>query len=205
MQKEPMKLMSSLCLLVTRCHCLSISSSSKNPTSTISHNSVHISDNIQKAIIFNQYFNSVFTKPVQREFDNPVYSCSELNSLSFTTFEVFASLNSLDPTKGSGCDNIGPNILKFCSSALASPLARLFSMCMDQHSIPNEWKHHLITPIPNSGNLSCVENYKPISLLCVTSKALESLIYNKVIDFIQPKLSSSQYGFLKIDHALLSF
>ena len=31
----------------------------------------------------------------------------------------------------------------------------------------------------------------------VTSKVLESLIYNKVIDFIQPKLSPSQYGFLK--------
>ena len=69
-------------------------------------------------------------------------------------------------------------------------------MCMDQHSIPTKWKHHLITPIPKSGNPSSFANYRPISLLCVTSKVLESLIYNKVIDFIQPKLSS-QHGFLK--------
>ena len=43
-------------------------SSSKDPISTIIHDSIPISDNIQKATIFNQYFNSVFTKPVQREF-----------------------------------------------------------------------------------------------------------------------------------------
>ena len=68
---------------------------------------------------------------------------------------------------------------------------------MDQHSIPAKWKHYLITPIPKTGNSSYVENCRPISLLCVTSKVLELLIYNKFIDFNQPKLSSSQYGFLK--------
>ena len=91
--------------------------------------------------------------------------------------------------KGTGCDNIGPNILKFCSSELTSPLARLFSMCMDQHSIPTQWKHYLIIPIHKNGNSSSVASYRP--LLCVTSKVLESQ------QNCWPKLSSSQYGFQK--------
>ena len=40
-------------------------------------------------------------------------------------------------------------------------------------------------------------NYRPISLLCVLSKVLESIIYDKIIDFIYPQLSHPQFGFLR--------
>ena len=36
-----------------------------------------------------------------------------------------------------------------------------------------------------------------ISLLCISSKVLERIIYNKIIDFLRPKFSKQQFGFLK--------
>lgn len=36
----------------------------------------------------------------------------------------------------------------------------------------------------------------PISLLCILSKVMESIVYNKIIDFLRPKLSKAQFGFL---------
>ena len=44
---------------------------------------------------------------------------------------------------------------------------------------------------------SLVSNYRPISLLSCTSKLLERIIYDKCIDFLEPKFSSSQFGFLR--------
>ena len=42
-----------------------------------------------------------------------------------------------------------------------------------------------------------VRNYRPISLLCILSKLLETIIYDKIIDFVIPQVSSQQFGFLR--------
>ena len=39
-------------------------------------------------------------------------------------------------------------------------------------------------------------NYRPISRLCIASKVLERLIYDEIIDFVQPQLSKYQFGIL---------
>ena len=63
--------------------------------------------------------------------------------------------------------------------------------------LPQEWKVHQITPIFKSGDPHCVENYRPISLLCILSKVLESIVYSKIIDFVQDTLCQHQFGFLR--------
>ena len=80
---------------------------------------------------------------------------------------------------------------------MANPLCYLFTICLNTSTVPQEWKIHKICPIPKKGNLQEITNYRPISLLCTVSKVLERLIYNKVINFIRPKLSKHQFGFLK--------
>ena len=54
-----------------------------------------------------------------------------------------------------------------------------------------------ISPVFKSGDKHSVTNYRPISLLCSISKVLEHLIYDKIIDFVLPKLSVAQFGFLQ--------
>ena len=80
---------------------------------------------------------------------------------------------------------------------LSYPLHNLFSSCLELGDIPSEWKIHKICPVPKSGDLLCVENYRPISLLCITGKVLERIVYDKIIDFIRPKISNHQHGFLQ--------
>ena len=56
---------------------------------------------------------------------------------------------------------------------------------------------HCITPVFKSGNKNSVKNYRPISLLCNTSKVLEKIIYDKIIEFVSKSISSAQFGALK--------
>ena len=66
-----------------------------------------------------------------------------------------------------------------------------------------------ITPVFKKGDKTNVVNYRPISLLCIISKVLESIVYDKVAPFIRPLLSKQQFGFLKhhscLTQLLLSF
>ena len=171
-------------------------SNPKDSTTTIIHNSMPVTSDYEEAVLFNDYFNSTFT---HSDFHEPMTASEppdKLSSIEMSISDVSSVLNSLDPTKAMGCDKIGPKTLKFCSSALASPLTHLFTLCIKRHTIPEEWKHHTITPVFKSGDRSQVTNYRPISLLCSISKVLETIIYGNIIGFIRPKISQSQFGFL---------
>ena len=100
----------------------------------------------------------------------------------------------MDPHKPVG---IGPKFLKNCASFLYRPLHYLFNLSLRKHVIPLEWCTHTVIPIFKSGDRGSVTNYCPISLLCNTSKVLEKLIYDKVIDHLNKFISPAQFGFLK--------
>ena len=53
----------------------------------------------------------------------------------------------------------------------------------------------LYTPIFKCDDKTSVSNYHPISLLCVTSKVLEWIIY-EIIHFICEQISTHQFGFM---------
>ncbi len=122
---------------------------------------------------------------------------TQMSSVEITKSDVFTALSKLDDTKAYGCDEIHPTILKKCLLSLLESIHSLFDACLSSNSIPTEWKVHKITPIPKKGNLLEITNYRPISLFCILSKVLESMIFQKIIDFIKPNLSEYQFGFMK--------
>ena len=99
-----------------------------------------------------------------------------------------------------GIDGIGPKVIKYGALALYKPLHHLFLLILSQHYLPQDWRVHLITPIFKSGDKTSVCNYRPISLLCIVSKVLEKLIYNKVISFVSVSIFPSQFG-LRPNHS----
>ena len=85
----------------------------------------------------------------------------------------------------------------FISLAVYQPFHHLFCLSLSQHYIPVEWRTHMVRPIFKSGDRNSVKNYIPISLLCVTSKVLERIVYNHIIDFVNNSISPYQFGFLR--------
>ena len=114
-------------------------------------------------------------------------STTILGGIVIKASEVWETLCAFDLNKAQGIDGI---------SSLDH--VQLLSLPVDpqHHILPMEWQIHSITPIFKSGNRSYVNNYRPISLLCSTSKVLERIIHNKCIDFVSSKISPNQFGFL---------
>ncbi len=122
---------------------------------------------------------------------------SQLSYIDFTPDEIFSLLSHLDSHKSPGCDGISGHVLKNCSFSHYPVIAQLFSSIIRSQSIPKEWNIHKIFPLHKKNDYNIISNYRPISLLCILHKVLESLVYNKIIGFIHPKISKSQFGFLK--------
>ena len=153
-----------------------------------------------KATLFNQYFNSVFTNssyklPSLGHLPSPE---TQLCKISISSSDVSEVLQTINITKAPGADDLSPFLIKLSYSVLLSQFTSLFGNSLMYSSFPSDWKVHKISPVfKGKGDPSNVSNYRPISLLSIVSKILERVVYNKVIEFIRPKLSVTQFGFLK--------
>ena len=76
----------------------------------------------------------------------------------------------------------------------------LFSMSLQYAYIPSSWKIHKIVLIfKAAGDKTLVKNYRPISLLSSTSKVLERLVYDKIVNHLVTQINpcQPQFGFIK--------
>jgi hypothetical protein len=75
-------------------------------------------------------------------------------------------------------------VLKSCAAALAPSLSRLFNCSLQQGALPQGWKTATVVPIPKGGEKTGLENYRPINMTSLVSKALEKLVRDKIQCFI---------------------
>ena len=86
-------------------------------------------------------------------------------------------------------------------------------MSLTQGVVPADWKKANLSTIHKGEDASLPANYRPISLLCILSKALERCVFNHCLPYISPTLYHLQYGFrpgrstesqlLVVNHSLL--
>ena len=110
----------------------SLSKKSSIPSMFFFNHSNATSDT-EKAEVFNSFFHSVFTGS---SFSLPDMSSLQLPpscicTISLSDSGVLDALLSLDPTKSSGCDGIGPKLIKHC--ALALYIRALTSLLFSEH------------------------------------------------------------------------
>ena len=153
----------------------------------------------KKVNLFNKYFFSMLTSrryclPAMEDNTTIDAACTNID---ISDSEVYEALAALDPSKSFSIDGIGTNVLKHGAQALYVPLHHLFNLSLTHCSIPSQWKIHQITPILKVGDRANIKNYRPISLLCCTSKVLERLIFDKIIGFVSKQISASQFGFMR--------
>ena len=116
--------------------------------------------------------------------------------MTFTTNQVLAVLSSLELNKASGPDEI-PGIEtaheitpSLCDLRSVLKLLRL-------GSLPTEWKLASIVPVYNKAIKEYVEDYRPISLLCLVSKVTERCSRsNGIKDQVYSLVGSCQHGFM---------
>ena len=98
-------------------------------------------------------------------------------------------------------------MIKDGAEEIAYPLCHLINKSLSSGIFPTEEKIGKITPLYKSDSHSSFDNYRPISVLTVTSKIIERLVHNQLYEYLENNklLISQQYGFRKnrsTDHAV---
>ncbi|CAD6197841.1 unnamed protein product [Caenorhabditis auriculariae] len=118
--------------------------------------------------------------------------------------EVAHAIRRLKNGTAAGPDNISTEILKSGGDALNRLLAKRFSTYLKNNEIPEQWKVSKTILIPKKGDLTDLNNFRPISLLSVVYKLFTKIIVNrlekKLDDFQPPSQAGFRRNFCCLDH-----
>lgn len=159
----------------------------------------HEVDSKRKASLFNKYFlshsqldDSKTTLPPFRKLND-----DSINTIVASEKEVLDLINVIDTSKSTGPDGISPRLLKAAGSSIVPSLTRLFNLCLLHKKIPDLWKKANVIPIHKKDDKDNVQNYRPVSILPVTSKIFEKILFKNIYNFLhsQKIISDHQSGF----------
>ena len=113
----------------------------------------------------------------------------------FSCIDIVATFKTLKSGKSAGLDGLYAEHFKFACDEL-SVLMSLVINAMVLHSyLPNDLMDTVIIPIVKNkkGNVTDIDNYRPIAITSIFSKVLELLILEKYSSFLDT--SANQFGF----------
>ena len=126
----------------------------------------------------------------------------------FTETDIFREIMKINIAKSSGLTEVNSMIIKDAFKVLTADLATIFNLSVKSTTFPSARKHATVIPIPKTGDLTKVENYRPISLLPLPGKILEKLIHEQINTNLENSrfFTEFQHGFRKnrsTTHAIL--
>ena len=123
-------------------------------------------------------------KPIEIFHNRAIASgCSVPSVTDITVYEdsVRRKLKAIKPNKSAGPDDIAPKLLKLAEPAIVSPLTGLFSFCAHLGETFTDWKKARLISVYKKDDEADTNNYRPISLLSVPSKIMESCVSESVV------------------------
>ena len=154
---------------------------------------------IEKADILQKQFSSVFTNEPEGNIPRIRDRCMKTDlDFSITEEMVLKLIESLNPNKSIGPDDMHPKMLIELKNDLATPLTYIFNLSLKSGKMPNDWKLANISPIYKKGSQNLAINYRPISLTSIVCKMMEKFVRDRIMNHLKEKnlLSKKQHGFI---------
>ncbi|KAJ4927670.1 hypothetical protein JOQ06_015475 [Pogonophryne albipinna] len=111
----------------------------------------------------------------------------------FTASELARVKSTVREGKSAGLDGIPPEVLKYCD--LDDLILDFCNLALLYNMQPDIWSLYNIIPVLKAGDLSKPDNYRDISLTCITAKVYNRMILNRIRHAIDPHLRENQNGF----------
>ena len=112
---------------------------------------------------------------------------------------VNTELSQLNINKSTGFDEIPARFLKDGSSEIKEVVTYLINLSICKNEFPDELKYAIVKPLFKKNKKTEVENYRPVSVLCIISKILEKAVHSQLDQYLNKNkiLYSHQSGFRK--------
>ena len=162
-----------------------------------------IVDAVGKCKIFNEFFEKhCKTIPTSSTLPELIKTTNlSLKNVNFTESDILKHLRKLNSKKAHGHDLIPVRILKMFDKSITKPLFMIYKNCLKHNYFPDQWKMANIVPVHKKNEQNLVKNYRPISLLPISGKIFEKLIFDNLYDYVFKNdfISDKQSGYRKGD------
>ena len=174
-----------------------IKSRSSIPSLYDEENNLQISD-IDKATLFNSFFQKVFVKDNGQTLNVPNKTTAKMASFEITFLDILQAINGMKDKITRTPEGIPMYFIKRIISSILYPLHFIFNSSLNLNFIPDQWKCSIVVPVFKKGNRSMPENYRPISLTSSFCRIFESILFKKMLSHLQSNnlLSPKQFGFI---------
>ena len=150
------------------------------------HENKFVTDFKEKTELFNAFFAKQCSL-IDTNSNLPnqlIYSTEKrLSTVRFSEDAIAKVIQNLDPNKAHGHDQISIRMLKICGKTICKSLECIFCECLNTGLFPLEWKEANLVSVYKKGDIQCLKNYRPVSLLPICGKIFEKLIFNEIFKF----------------------
>ena len=160
-------------------------------------NNKTIVDDKEKAEAFNTFFleasqidDSDAKLPLNHNITEHINS---LSSIDIKRKDVQDQMQILNTNKAYGPDGLSPIFIKEGGKTMEEVLFGIFSVSLDQGIFPSAWKQANVIPLHKKESMAVVNNYRPVSLLCVASKVFERIVFKYVFNYFKDNFIINNY------------
>ena len=118
--------------------------------------------------------------------------------------EVIHALKQMKDGKAPGKDELPIELIKEAGNETCQEIAKLFTKCLKNREVPEEWNMATIILLHKKGDKSEINNYRPISLTSHMCKLFTRVIKNRIekqLDEHQPREQAGfRSGYSTTDH-----
>ena len=106
-------------------------------------------------------------------------------------------IKNMKSSKSCGIDYIDSYIIKLACEELTPGITHIVNLSISSKNFPSMWKKSKVIPLLKKDDPTITKNYRPVSLLPITSKILERVVYNQLIAYLENNkiLNPSHHGF----------
>lgn len=157
-----------------------------------------VSDDFERAQMFNKHFSDVFIRDDHKPFSAQSKTSVSLMNINLDPDRVYTYLKHFKRKLSYGPDNIPSIVLQSLAVVLAEPLSMIFKESLTTGNMPNLWKQSIVVPVHKKDDPSIVNNYRPISLTCTSCRVLERMLVYEMRTHLWSNhlVAPQQFGFL---------
>ena len=117
----------------------------------------------------------------------------ELLSAPISKPEIFKIIESMAENKTPGCDGFPVEMYEENWEIMGNDLLDIYKTILDTGTLGTSQRQAIITLIPKSSCITSINNYRPISLLCVDYKILSKLLAERLKKVLHKVIHSKQF------------
>ena len=151
----------------------------------------------EKACLMNSYFDTIgknlaeelqFISKSSRPYNlNTAKTTTEpppLERLTISQYSIPTKIIALNINKSTGPDNILSKLLRIAGNAIVPALTGLYQFSCESKSVFSAWKIARLTPIYKKDDETERGNYRPVSLLSIPGKIMESIVNDALVKHV---------------------